>query len=182
MTCVVVPIADGSEEMEAVIIIDVLRRAGIVVRVAGLTGEPIVASRNVRLIPDCSIAEVTADACDAVVLPGGNAGTEALAGDERVIELLKAVSRQGKLVAAICAAPKILLKAGLLDQKRVTSYPGALDPQHSGYEYCEDLVVKDGQVVTSRGPGTALDFSLFLVECLEGVSVRHKVEAPLMRP
>ncbi len=175
-------IADGTEEMEVVTVIDVLRRAQIDVTVAGLTGEPITASRGVRLIPDRGIEGLSATQFDALVLPGGNGGAEAFEGDQRVLALIREASQNGVLLGAICAAPRVLYAAGVLKGKVVTSYPGALTEESADYTYETHPVVEDGALITSRGPGTALDFALKLVERLKGYSARRSVEAPLLRP
>lgn len=181
MKMVAVLLADGAEEIEAVTVIDILRRAGVQVSVVGLTGDPVEASRGVRLVPDSSLEQVQDESFDAVVLPGGAAGADRLAEDARVHDLLKRTFAEGRLVAAICAAPKVLKAAGILTGRRVTSYPGHLNPGDEDYTYVEEPVVRDGNILTSRGPGTAMDFALSLVQALEGYSARRKVEAPLLR-
>jgi 4-methyl-5(b-hydroxyethyl)-thiazole monophosphate biosynthesis len=173
MTRVLVPIADGVEEIEAVTIIDVLRRAGIEVVCAGLTGKPVTASRKVRLIPDRSLEGVKDETFDMVVLPGGGDGVENLKGDSRVEAILRRMNGRQKWVTAICAAPTLLAAYGLLEGKKATSHPSrrdqtALEMVH----YQERRVVQDGHIITSRGPGTALEFALKLVEVLCG---REKV-------
>lgn len=158
-------IADGFEEIEAVTIIDVLRRGGVTVTVAGLEGAQVSGGHGIRLAVDTTVAELSASALDAVVLPGGQRNAEKLRDDARVQMLVRAVAEGGKLVAAICAAPIALERAGVLTGKRATSYPGFELPSA---EYSNDRVVEDGQLVTSRGPGTAMEFSLALVRRLVG--------------
>ena len=182
MATVLVPLAQGCEELEAVTIIDLLRRAGITVVVAGLTEGSVKASRGTVLIPDTTIDHVINREFDMVVLPGGQPGTDNLNADRRIHTILKRVFFDGYVVAAICAAPKVLAEAGLLEGKRVTSFPGALDGANvSGMVFVNTPVVKDGHVITSRGPGTAMDFALVLIEVLVGAKKRAEVEAGLQR-
>lgn len=181
MARVLVPLAQGCEELEAVTIIDILRRAGIEVVSAGLAAGPVRASRGTVLLPDATLDAVLQQAFDLVVLPGGMPGSEHLKNDARIIALLKQTAAAGKHVAAICAAPMALHAAGLLAGKRATSYPGVLDQLPGTHHYCQEAVVTDGQVVTSRGPGTAMDFALTLVELLVGRTRRDQVEAGLER-
>lgn len=178
-----VPLADGCEELEAVTIIDILRRAEIDVTVAGLEGGEVAASRGVRILPDTDLESAMKDAYDVIVLPGGGGGAQRLKADSRLRDLLQKMAADGKYVAAICAAPTVLAAAGLLDNKTATSYPGYLDADlPPGCRYSEDAVVEDGKVITSRGPGTAMDFALKLVERLAGAERRREVEAALQRP
>ena len=182
MPTVLVPLAQGCEELEAVTVIDILRRAKITVITAGLDQNPVKASRGVVLIPDTTLAEALKQSFDMVVLPGGLPGADNLNNDSRIHKLLKDMQQQGKYVAAICAAPKILADAGLLTNKSATSYPGVLDKmQVPNMQFFDAPVVKDGQIVTSRGPGTAMDFALELVSLLVGSKTRAKVEAGLVR-
>lgn len=180
---VLVIFAQGCEELEAVTIIDLLRRADVQVTAAGLDDKVIIASRGVKLVPDCTLDEaIKRDDYDMVVLPGGLAGTNNLAADTRVIELLKRMAAARKFTCAICAAPSVLAKAGLLDGKSATAYPGVLDiPNIPGLTYTGESVVRDGTVITSRGPGTALDFGLALIEALLGEVTRSEVEKALVR-
>ncbi len=183
MARVLVPLAEGCEELEAVTIIDLLRRAGIEVVTAGLEPGPVKASRGVVLVPDTTLDAVQGEDFDMVVLPGGGPGTERLAQDGRVRGILRRHAERGRWTAAICAAPKVLAEAGLLEGRRATSYPGCLDAATvPGLRYEEAPVVRDGKVVTSRGPGTAMDFALELIELLEGRAKREEVEAALQRP
>jgi len=182
MTRVLVPFAEGSEELEAVTIIDLLRRAKIEVVVAGLNTGPVRGSRGTMLVPDATLESVQQQPFDMIVLPGGQPGATNLEHDPRVITLLQNLAKAGKFTAAICAAPKVLAVAGLLDGKRATSFPGALDPQQfPGIHLETRAVVRDGNVLTSRGPGTAMDFALALIEVLTGPETREQVERGLVR-
>ena len=182
MAKVLVPLADGCEEIEAVTIIDLLRRAGIEVVSAGLKPGIVKASRGVQLVPDVTLeVALQDDDYDMVVLPGGMPGAAHLKEDARILELLKKMAADGKYIAAICAAPMVLAEAGVLDGKQATSYPGFLDAR-PGVSVSAAAVVEDGKVLTSRGPGTAMDFALALVERLAGAGKRQLVEAALVRP
>jgi 4-methyl-5(b-hydroxyethyl)-thiazole monophosphate biosynthesis len=182
MARVLIPLANGCEELEAVTVIDLLRRAGIEVVTAGLTDGPVTASRGVVLIPDRSLDQVLDDDFDMIVLPGGLPGADHLDADPRIHALLQRMAEQERYTAAICAAPKVLLNAGLLDGRRATAYPGIIDGlMTENSQLLADAVVTDGKVVTSRGPGTAMDFALTLIEQLLGAAKREEVETPLMR-
>jgi 4-methyl-5(b-hydroxyethyl)-thiazole monophosphate biosynthesis len=180
---VLVPLAQGCEELEAITIIDLLRRAGITVVSAGLDDQPVKASRGTVLIPDTTIEQVMAQSFDMIVLPGGQPGADHLRDDPRIQQKLKQQASDDKYVAAICAAPRALAQAGLLNGKRATSFPGSLEGcPAQDLQYLNDPVVVDGRIVTSRGPGTAMDFALTLIEILLGKEARDKVEIPLQRP
>lgn len=182
MGAVLVPLAPGCEELEAVTVVDLLRRADIEVVTAGLDGQPVRASRGTRLIPDVDIDQALRRDYDMVVLPGGLPGADNLAADTRVMDLLRRMAGAGKYVCAICAAPAVLAKAGVLQGKRATSYPGILDTMNlPDVTYTGAAVEVDGTVVTSRGPGTAMDFALQLIELLAGAATRETVEQGLVR-
>lgn len=181
MASVLVPLAQGCEELEAVTVIDLLRRAGIEVVTAGLDEKPVRASRQTVLVADMTLDEALQKSYDMVVLPGGLPGADHLDNDPRIHTLLQRMATDNRYVAAICAAPKVLASAGLLAGRKVTSFPGALDA-HTGFDYQTDAVVRDGRLITSRGPGTAMDFALALIEALSGRARRDEVEAPLQRP
>ncbi len=183
MARVLVPLANGCEELEAVTLIDLMRRAGIEVVTAGLRDGPVTASRGVVLLPDKNLDDVLGEEFDMLVLPGGLPGADHLDADPRIHALLQRMAEEGRYTAAICAAPKVLLHAGLLDGHRATAYPGIIDGQsEGGLELLDQPVVSDGKVVTSRGPGTAMDFALTLIEHLLGADRRQQVEQALMRP
>jgi 4-methyl-5(b-hydroxyethyl)-thiazole monophosphate biosynthesis len=180
MPKVLVPLAQGCEEIEAVTVIDILRRAGVEVISAGLDAKPVRASRGVVLLPDTTLEAAIQQEFDMIVLPGGQPGTNNLKADTRIINLLKQMSTQGKYVTAICAAPSVLAAAGLLDGKQATSFPGTLD-SFARINQQNTAVVSDGKFITSRGPGTAIDFALTLVELLVGKAKRDEVDAGLVR-
>lgn len=183
MASVLIPLAEGCEELEAVTIIDILRRAGIEVVAAGLTGNNITCSRGTVICPDTSLDEALKKDFDMVVLPGGLPGADNLEKDPRIRELLLKMANSGKFTAAICAAPKVLASAGLLDGSHATSYPGFIDKMDiPGMQYSNDPVVQDGKIITSRGPGTAMDFALHIIEVLSGADMRNEVELGLQRP
>ncbi len=183
MAKVLVPLAQGCEELEAVTICDLLDRAGIEVVTAGLDEEPVKASHGITLVPDMTLEDALKEDYDMVVLPGGLPGADNLDNDERLAAFLKKMAGAGKFVGAICAAPVVLARNGLLDGKKATAYPGFIGPdtfptvQHTG-----GVVERDGNVITSRGPGTALDFALALIEMLTDRKTRDEVEAQLVRP
>jgi 4-methyl-5(b-hydroxyethyl)-thiazole monophosphate biosynthesis len=179
MATVLVPLAQGCEELEAVTIIDLLRRAGIEVVSAGLDEKPVHASRGTVLIPDTDLDTALKYDFDMVVLPGGLPGADHLDNDQRIQSLLQEMAAKGKYTAAICAAPKVLVSSGVLENKKATAYPGVLDAL--GITAEADAVVHDGKVITSRGPGTAMDFALNLIEVLVGKAKRDEVEVGLVR-
>jgi 4-methyl-5(b-hydroxyethyl)-thiazole monophosphate biosynthesis len=178
MSKVLVPLAEGFEEIEAVTIVDVLRRADVEVVVAGLKPGPVTGSHGIRIQTDLSLDQVTAADYALVALPGGMPGADHLERDPRLRRLLTEMAQAGKVVSAICAAPKVLASAGLLRDKQATSYPGFLDPKAVGYR--EDPVVTDGNIITSRGPATAMQFALTLVERLAGAAKRAELEQRML--
>lgn len=177
---VLVPLGEGFEEIEAVTVIDVLRRAGLEVVAAGLVDGPVRASRGVVLVPDSPLDSVLEAPFDAVVLPGGLGGSEALAKDSRIPRILQRVHHEGGLIAAICAAPALVLAPlGWLDDRRATCYPALADrlPDWVSHE-----VVLDDRVMTSQGPATAFTFALALVaELVGGEKVDEVASAALIR-
>jgi protein deglycase len=182
MARVLVPLAQGCEELEAVTIIDLLRRAEIEVVSASLDNGPITASRGTRLLADKTLDEALQQEYDMVVLPGGLPGATHLDNDSRIQELLKKMASSEKFTAAICAAPKVLASSGLLEGKCATAFPGTLEKcslSNTTIKY--DAVVQDGKVITSKGPGTAMEFTLVLIELLVGSEKRQQVENGLQR-
>ena len=182
MASVLVPLAQGCEELEAVTIIDLLRRAGIQVVTAGLEDGPVRGSRDTVLVPDTTLDQALEQTFDMVALPGGQPGTHNLNADIRIHALLKKMAAHNQYTAAICAAPQVLASAGLLHGRQATSFPGVLEKMNlPDVALKTAAVVRDGKVITSRGPGTAMDFALTLIEVLVGKVKRDEVEAGLVR-
>lgn len=181
---VLVPLAQGCEELEAITITDILTRGGIEVITASLDdNREIHASRGAVLLAATTLDDVKDETFDMIVLPGGLPGADYLMQDQRILNLLRRTHEAGGLVGAICAAPQVLREAGLLTGHRATSYPGVLDKHPApGMTYVDAPVVEDDNILTSKGPGTAMDFALALVEKLRGKAVRDEVEAGLQRP
>lgn len=180
MKRVLVPLAQGCEELEAVTIIDILRRAGIEVVSAGLDDGPVTASRGVRLLPDKTLDEALGQDYDMVALPGGLPGSDHLAEDQRVTGLLRSMNESGRFVGAVCAAPKVLARSGLLKGKQATAFPGVLQAENHP-DITGHAVTRDGTVITSRSVGTVMDFALAIVEALQGREQRDQLEASLER-
>jgi 4-methyl-5(b-hydroxyethyl)-thiazole monophosphate biosynthesis len=168
MKRVICLLADGFEETEAIATIDVLRRAGCTVDLVSMNASrTVVGSHRITLMADRTWNADLRD-YDLLFLPGGQPGTDNLAADPRVLGMVREFHHAGKFVTAICAAPAVLAKAGILEDKNVTSYP--TDNQNEifkGARYKEDLVVQDGKIITSRGVGTVFHFAYALVDALE---------------
>jgi len=171
---VLILLAEGFEEIETATPIDVLRRAGAEVIVAGVSSKTVTGSRGMQVCADVLLDEYH-EIPDAVVLPGGAVGAQNLAGSRKVAEVIKKTHSEKKIVAAICASPALVLAPlGILNQRKATCYPGLEKKLSSSVTFVKDRVVVDGNVVTSRGPGSAFEFSFQLAELLFGKS---KVEA-----
>ena len=179
-----VPIADGSEEIEAVTIIDVLRRAGVEVTVASVgvgKTKQITAARGTNIVADSFIADCADKAWDLIAVPGGIEGADHLAASEILDQLLRSQAQQGRFYAAICAAPAVVLGSkGLLADKTATSHPQFYQSLIAKEVDTESRVVVDGNCITSQGPGTAIDFALELVEQICGIVKREEVASPLV--
>jgi len=179
-----VPIADGTEEIEAVTIIDLLRRAGVEVTVASVSEQgalQITAARGTYIVGDCAIENCVGQSWDLIALPGGVVGSETLAGCGTLDKLLRQQASDGKLFAAICAAPALVLGTkGLLANRTATCHPKFHQSLLAKEVDVESRVAVDGNCVTSQGPGTAIDFTLELVEQLCGVVKREEVASPLV--
>lgn len=180
MAKVLLPLAGGFEEIEAVGIIDVLRRAGIEVIIAGVDGDLIEGANSISIKSDCSISDINSlEDIDMIVLPGGWGGTNTLAQDEKVQTLLKEMDAKGKKIGAICAAPFALEKAGVL-KEGFTCYPSVEDQiKTSGYTTSQK-VVTSGNIMTSRGPGTAICFGLAIVKKLVGEETYLQLKGGLL--
>ena len=182
MKKVLVPIADGTEEIEAVCIIDVLRRAGAEVTVASVGPLEITASRGVRIVADSFLADCVDVDYDLIALPGGIPGAENLRDSIELEGLLKRQARADRFLGAICASPAVVFEThGLLKGRRATTHPGFVD-RLGDPSAARSRVVVDGNIVTSRGPGTALEFSIELVALLYGRDHADAVAGPMVMP
>ena len=180
---VLVPLAEGFEEMEAVILVDVLRRAGIDVALAGLEGPgPVLGSRGSAVVAEGDWDEAAREPYDAIALPGGLGGTRAMCDDERVVEAVRWNHASGRPTAALCAAPLVLARAGLAEGRALTSHPSVRDDLAAqGAAVRTDRVVRDGVLVTSQGPGTAMEFALALAADLVGQEAADEVSSAMCR-
>ncbi len=177
---VLVPISDGVEEIEAVCIIDVLRRAGAEVTVAAVNTLEVTAARGVRLVADCRLEDCAGERFDLIALPGGLPGAEHLRDCAVLTALLRDQAQQNRLYAAICAAPAVVLQHhGLLAGRRATCHPALADRLDPAADPGARVVV-DGNCVTSQGPGTALEFALELVARLFGPERAEAVAGPML--
>ncbi len=178
---VAVLLAPGFEEIEAITVIDVLRRADVTTMVIGVEGLKVQGAHGITVEADELLEDVQERSWDLVVLPGGMPGSTNLRDDERVQKLLKRQDSQGGRLAAICAAPIALSAAGVLENRRATSYPGFGD-QLKCLEYIDNPVVQDGSVTTSRGPGTALRFAFCLVAQLKDEATAEQLAQGMLAP
>ena len=175
-------LAEGFEEIEALAPADILRRGGVEVSLASVTDKVVSGSHGIRVEADCSINEINAEKCDFIVIPGGLRGVTNLLASDEVNELLKRAYAAGKPVGAICAGPRVLARAGILDSKRATCYPGV---EGQITEVCnaamtqEAPVIVDGSVITSRAAGTACDFGLAILAYLRGADAAQKVRSAI---
>jgi 4-methyl-5(b-hydroxyethyl)-thiazole monophosphate biosynthesis len=164
---VYIHLADGFEEIEALAVIDVLRRADIAAKTVSVTGaRNVTGAHDIVVVADLLFEEADYASCEMIVLPGGMPGTTNLSRHEGLVKQIGAFAQNGKWIAAICAAPSILGKMSLLKGKRATSFPG-YENDMIGAAYTEERVVLDGKFITSRGAGTAMEFALKLVELLK---------------
>jgi len=162
---ILIPLAEGFEEIEAVTNIDVLRRAGLDVITAGIGSKNIEGDHGIKIEADTEINEIDAADLDAVVLPGGMPGAANLRDSNELRNIIKQLNEENKLCAAVCAAPIVLEAAGILEGKKATSYPG-FDKDMPSCNYQEERVVIDGNLITGRGPGVAMEFAMTIVEYL----------------
>ncbi|MEM3437741.1 MAG: DJ-1/PfpI family protein [Nitrososphaerales archaeon] len=176
MTKALVLIAPGFEEIEASTIVDILRRCNVEVTMVGLKPDIVEGSHKIGFKVDKFIEDVSVKDFDAVICPGGAPGYENLRKDQRVLNMIKEAFNSNKLVAAICASPAVLSDAGILEGKSCTIYPGMEEEiKKGGGKLKRSLVVVDGNIVTSRGPATALLFALKIAEKLVGKEIAKKV-------
>jgi len=179
MVKVIVPLADGFEDIEAVSIIDILRRGGLEVVTVSLAGEGAVSAHEVEIKADKHLDNIDPSQFDAIVLPGGDGGMKNLRANQKILEIIREFSAAGKWTAAVCASPSVLGTAGILTGKKATCYPG-YEENLTGADLSEDRVVVDGKVVTSRGPGTAPEFALKLVALFKNPETAQKLKKGML--
>ncbi len=167
MKRVLMPMAPGFEEIEALSVVDILRRAGAEVVMAGTVAGPIKGRNGIKVLADKGLDEALTEEFDMIVLPGGAGGTRHLKEDARITGALQMYAKEGKIITAICAAPTVLAAAGLTEGRCITSHPGVRG-ELKGVKISEERVVIDGNIVTSQGPGTAIEFAFSLVSMLFG--------------
>ncbi len=176
---ILVPLAEGFEEIEAVTIIDILRRAGAEVVTVGLMKRNVCGSHGIRIVADSVLAEEMDKTWDAIVLPGGVPGTPNLAGDKRLLTLLQKTADRGGTTAAVCAAPYVLEQAGLTREREVTSHPGWAEKLTKGHHTGQRVVI-DGNLITGQAAGSAMDFAFQLVEILFGPDTVESVNQSVL--
>lgn len=156
-------LAEGFEEIEALTVVDVLRRAEVICDMCSLNGEYATGSHHITVKADLTIENLQVSEYDAVILPGGMPGSKHLKENKTVINMVKEFNDSNKIVAAICAAPIVLEEAGIILGKNVTSYPSSLASEQS-CNYIEEIVACDTNIITSRGPATSLEFAFTILE------------------
>jgi 4-methyl-5(b-hydroxyethyl)-thiazole monophosphate biosynthesis len=176
----IIILAPGFEEVEALAPADMLRRAGVEVVLTGTTAGLIEGRNKIKVMPDAPLESVKDDTVDLIVLPGGMPGTLNLKNNPVVIKMVKRHHASGKLVAAICAAPTVLAFAGIIEGRTVACHPSVEDELKAGHTVAHEPVAVDGKIITSRGPGTAMEFGLKLVEILCGKEASDKVRTALV--
>lgn len=173
-------LADGFEETEAIMTVDILRRANIEVTLAGLTAMTVKSSHSITLVAETLLKDTTDD-FDAIILPGGSRGAENLHQSELVNALIKKMRAEGKLIAAICAAPAIVLApTGILDNRSATCFPSMEDNFNPSTKFKAERVVIDDAIITSRAAGTTGEFALAIVENLAGKNIAQKIKADIL--
>ena len=174
--------ADGFEEVEGLTVVDLLRRAGLTCDIIAVSDrEEITGSHGIRIGADRSFSDTDFDSFDAVIIPGGLRGTEALLTDERIKTLLQQFSLAGKLTAAVCAGPAVLAAAGLLKGKKAVCYPGQ-ESRLTDAIICSDPVMQDGSVITGRSVGTSIPFALKIIACLEDSRTADRIAESILFP
>ncbi|TGL85132.1 DJ-1/PfpI family protein [Leptospira congkakensis] len=181
---VLIPLCPGFEEMEAIILIDVLRRGNVEVISAGKSKDPILASRKTLHLADQIFSEIIPSEFDAIILPGGLEGTKQLMNDPEISKILKSFQREIKMIGAICAAPSVLRNLDIITgDDPYTAFPSSNDlAKGKGGKYTGERIISHNNIHTSIGPGSAFEFALYILEKLEGKEVMETVKAALQLP
>lgn len=175
---VLVPIANGNEEIEVITIVDILRRANVGVRVASIEDREITGANGIKIVADSDFVDEVVDDYDAIILPGGTEGAKRYVEHTSLTRALKEFHQKDLLVAAICASPALVLAPlGLLKDKKATCYPSFKDKIAN---YVDQPYVEDGNVVTSQGPGTAMAFALHLVKILASETTANQIKSGVL--
>lgn len=175
---ILVPFAEGFEEIEAVTIVDVLRRAELNVTTAAVGPNPVTGSHGISITADTLFSRCSADDFNCIVLPGGMPGSEHLRESGEVISMIRRINEQDGYIAALCAAPIVLGEAGLLEGRKTACYPG-FEKHLGNADYTDAPVAVDGKIITGRGPGCAIPFALKLVEILKGSDISEKLKGAM---
>ncbi|VVB91588.1 Intracellular protease 1 [uncultured archaeon] len=178
MAKALVLMAEGFEEIELTTIVDILRRGGVAVTIAGLKDGIITGARGIKIQPDARIDSIM-EMYDIIILPGGTPGYINLGNDRHVLDLVKKYNIEGKIVAAICAAPSVLAKAGILAGRQATVFRG-MEDELDDAKYVDKTVVEDGNIMTSQGPGTAMEFGLLILKRLTDERKAAEIKEKLM--
>jgi len=175
----VIFLANGFEEIEALTVVDVLRRANIKCDICSIEKVEVTGAHGITVKTDLLISDLIAENYGCLILPGGMPGAKNLKENNKIIDLIKSFNKTGKLVAAICAAPIVLKEADIIKGKKITSFPG-VKPELTGCNYQEEIVVQDDNLITSRGPATAIQFALKLVENIADKGTSEKIRLDML--
>lgn len=173
---VYVLLGEGFEEAEAIVPVDLLRRAGVEVTLAALKGKTVVSSHGVKVEADCKLKDVDEGALEMIVIPGGLGGVDAIMGDQAALGLIQRAADRGAYVCAICAGPTILAHLGIADRRHAVCYPGMEEQMGSAVVKTGERVVCDGHMITAEAAGSSFEFGLKLVEVLKGKEAAQKVK------
>lgn len=172
-------LADGFEEIEAISVIDIIRRANIPLKTVSIHNKRVLGAHQIPVEADILIEEVTLNDIDMLILPGGMPGTKNLSASEKLNDLLLYAHQQNIYIAAICAAPSILGKLGLLSDKYATCYPG-FEAELEGYKMTDEDVIVDGKIITAKGAGVAMDFGYKIVEIMAGEQISKTLKEKMI--
>ncbi len=175
MSKAVMYFAEGYEEVEALTVVDILRRANVEVILAGVYEKTVVSAHQISLNMDTTIEDVDHTSVDMIILPGGANGVENMFRSQHVLEHIKKFDEEKKLIAAICAAPSILGRLGLLKERKATCYPG-FEKYLEGCTVVPEKVVVSDHIITAQAVGAAMEFGLTLLERLEGQEIKEKIK------
>ncbi len=179
MKKIIVPLANGFEELEAITVIDVLKRANLEVEIIALDDLEVESSNQVLVKADKKLKEIKKKDLAGMILPGGMPGAKNLKNTSKIIEITQYLANKNALVAAICAAPIVLSEAGVIFDKKVTSYPG-FEEELNAKQYLEERVVIDQNIITARGPGVALEFAISIIEYLKDEDEANKIKDAML--